>query len=140
MGAGQALEAGVLSQPVGCRLLTYTRQTGVNGFWWMGILVVVVGLLFIDMSNRRVLCVGRWADPPQPSQKGGHTLQKHGTATHKTKIKHAPERQRVLGPQLLKLGHDAVRHAGGALGEEAVHHGLVHLQLSVAVGVVVLLG
>ena len=35
----------------------------------------------------------------------------------------------VLGPQLLQLGHDAVGDVGDALGVEAVHHGLHHVQL-----------
>lgn len=44
---------------------------------------------------------------------------------------HVPylERDPVLGPELLQLGHDAVGDVGDALGVEAVHHGLHHVQL-----------
>lgn len=35
----------------------------------------------------------------------------------------------VLGAEFLELGHDAVGDAGDALGEEAVHHRLVDLEL-----------
>ena len=39
------------------------------------------------------------------------------------------ERDPVLGAELLQLGHDAVCDVGDALGVEAVHHGLNHVQL-----------
>ena len=39
------------------------------------------------------------------------------------------ERDPVLGAELLQLGHDAVCDVGDALGVEAVHHGLDHVQL-----------
>ena len=39
------------------------------------------------------------------------------------------ERDPVLGAELLELCHDAVGDVGDALGVEAVHHGLHHVQL-----------
>lgn len=39
------------------------------------------------------------------------------------------QRETVLGAQLLQLSHHAVSDTGYALGEQAVHHGLVYFEL-----------
>lgn len=52
----------------------------------------------------------------------------------KRRSANAPQGEGVFRSQFLQLRHDAVGDAGRALGEEAVHHRLVHLQLRVGVG------
>lgn len=41
-----------------------------------------------------------------------------------------PQRNPILGSQLLQLRHDAAGDDGGALGVQAVHHGLEERQLA----------